>query len=144
MALVRYQGGSVRSLFDELEDLVSSSYDLVGREAGRLFPGVDIIEENDGYRIFADLPGLTKEQIEVRMDQDVLTIRGEKKRLIEKTEKERYYHFERTYGTFERSFNIPSNVHADSIEAKYSNGVLEIFLKKAEEVKPKAIEIKVN
>jgi len=144
MAIVRYQGNPMQNLFDELEDLVSSSFDMAGRQIGRMYPQVDISEDNNGYRISADIPGMNREDIRISVENGVLTISGEKKRLVEKTEKEKYYHFERNYGKFSRSFNLPLNVDPESIQAKYQSGVLEIFVKKTEESKPKSIEIKVE
>jgi len=143
MAIVRYEGGGgYRNLFHEMEDLVSSSFDLIGREVGRTFPAIDIIEENNGYLIRADLPGMTKEEIQINIENDTLTISGEKKRSVEKPEKNRYYHFERGFGSFLRSLSLPSNVDPNKIEAHYSDGVLDIFIKKTEDNRPKSIEIK--
>jgi len=143
MAIIRYRNG-MGSFFDELEDLMSSSFNLVGREVGREYPGIDIMETENHYKIFADLPGMTKNDIDINVEQDVLTVRGTKKPPVEKKEKDRFYHFERKYGEFERSFNLPSNVDSNSIEAHYTDGVLEIAIKKMDEVKPKSIEIKVE
>jgi HSP20 family protein len=145
MAIVRYEGGGgYKNLFDELEDLVSSSFDLLNRQIGSTFPPIDIIEGDDEYLIRADLPGITKEEIQINIEKDVLTISGEKKRSIETPDKNRYYHFERGFGTFLRSLNLPSNVDPNKIEAHYSNGVLDIVLKKTQENKHKSVEIKVE
>lgn len=146
MAIVRYEGGSggYRNLFDELEDLVSSSFDLVGRQIGRSFPAIDIVEEEEEYLIRADIPGMTKEEIQINIENDVLTISGEKKRSIDVPDKNRYYHSERGFGKFQRSLNLPSNVDTNNIEAHYSDGVLDVSLKKVRENRPKPIEIKVE
>jgi len=144
MSLIRYETSPITSLFDELGDLFGSTFDLSGMNiAGSLYPTVDITESDNGYRITADLPGLSKEAIKVSVEDGVLSISGEKKQESEKKEKDRYYHFERSYGKFCRSFSLPANVDNANIDAKYNNGVLEVLLKKTEEAKPKAIEVKV-
>lgn len=145
MSLVRYQAAPVASLFDGLDTLLSSGFDWTGRElAGTLYPPVDITESEAGYTIRADLPGLSREDIRVNVRDGMLSISGEKKHEIEKKEKDRYYHFERSYGRFSRSFSLPAHVDGRAIEAKYADGVLEVRLKKTEESKPKAIEVKVE
>jgi len=105
---------------------------------------VDIVEEKDAYKITADVPGMDKKDIKVEVENEVLTISGEKKE--EKTEKDknRYYHLERSYGAFSRSFKLPENVSSENIEAKYNNGVVELKLNKKEIAKPKAIEVKID
>ncbi|MCU0609606.1 MAG: Hsp20/alpha crystallin family protein [Chitinispirillaceae bacterium] len=144
MALIRYEGNPIATLFDELENMWSGGLDLPGRElAGRSFPKVDITESDKGYQITADLPGLKKEEIKVSVEENTLTISGEKKREVEK-KTDRYFHFERSFGSFSRSFTLPANVDSKNIEARYSNGVLELNLMKTEETKPKAIEVKVG
>jgi HSP20 family protein len=145
MSLIRYEASPVVTLFDELDSLLGSNFSWSGRDLeGSLYPSVDITESDTGYKITADLPGLSKEDIRVNFENDTLTISGEKKREVEKREKERYYHFERSYGKFCRAFSLPVNIDHAHIDAKFTNGVLEIHLKKTEETKPKAIEVKVS
>jgi len=133
------------SLADVLKDVATGS--RFGRVAGNCgkvnFPRVDIVEDKDAYRILADLPGLDKKDIKIEVDSNVLSISGEKTPEKKEQEKDRYYHFERTYGSFSRKFQLPENVVAENIEAKFTNGVLELTLKKIEETKPKAIEVKI-
>ena len=105
---------------------------------------MDIAESENGFRISADLPGLSKQDIKLSVEDGVLSISGEKKQEVEKKEKDRYYHFERSYGRFCRSFTLPANVDSANIDARYNNGVLEVHLRKTEEAKPKAIEVKVE
>jgi len=129
------------------------------READRLFsdfinrgifrlsdewaPGVDVIETKDEVVVRAEVPGMTKEDISVTLQDNVLTLRGEKKQ--EQAQNGATYHrVERMYGSFVRSFTLPTLVLADKVRAHYKNGVLEITLPKAEEVKPKEISITVN
>jgi len=84
------------------------------------------------------------EEIKVNFEEGVLTISGEKKREIEKKEHDNYYHFERSYGRFSRSFTLPAHVDSQNVEARYTNGVLELKLRKTEKSRPKAIEVKVE
>jgi HSP20 family protein len=107
-------------------------------------PRVDIVEDKSAYRLHADLPGMTKDDIKVAVENGVLTVSGERK--AEKREKKdgNYEYFERTYGSFSRSFNLPEHVDANAIKASYTNGVLELELPKTEKALPKQIEVKVN
>jgi HSP20 family protein len=145
MSLIRYEGSPIATLFDELDELVPGGFDWTGSAlTGTQFPKVDISETETGYVIKADLPGLAKEDIKVSVEDGVLSVSGEKKREVEKKEKNNYYHFERSYGRFCRSFTLPTHVDGKNIEAKYVNGVLEVYLKKTAESKPKALEVKVD
>jgi HSP20 family protein len=145
MSLIRYHASPIATLFDELDELVPGGFDWTGRGlTGVTYPNVDIAETETGYTIKADLPGLAREDIKVNVADGVLSVSGEKKREVEKREKNRYYHFERSWGRFCRSFTLPTHVDGNNIEAKYTDGVLEVHLKKSAESKPKAIEVKVE
>jgi HSP20 family protein len=103
-------------------------------------PSVDIAETENGYTFYAELPGLAKEDVDVTLENNVLTIRGERK--FEKDVKEENYHrVERSYGTFSRSFSLPSNVRSEACNASFRDGVLRIEIPKAEEARPRRIEI---
>jgi len=103
-------------------------------------PPVDIQETDDAYRIHAELPGMTKDDIQITLENNVLRLSGERK--FEKdTKKENYHRIERTYGTFSRSFALPTQVSSDKVEAKFENGVLSIVVPKAEQAKPRRISI---
>jgi len=103
-------------------------------------PAVDIQETDDSYRIHAELPGLTKDDIQITLENNVLRLSGERK--FEKDVKQENYHrIERTYGTFSRSFALPTQVTPDKVEAKFENGVLTIVVPKAEQAKPRRISI---
>lgn len=106
-------------------------------------PRVDVTELDDRYEVHAELPGLSKEDLSVTLEEGVLTIEGEKKRASE-TDEKAYSRTERVYGKFSRSFNLNDRVSSDKISAGYKDGVLTVELPKAEEVKPKAIEVKVS
>ncbi len=107
------------------------------------YPDVDIVENKDEIVVKAELPGMKKDDIHISYKDGVLTLEGERKK--EKEEKDVNYHrIERVYGKFCRSFQLPTVIQEDKINAEYKDGVLTIHLPKAEEAKPKEIEIKVS
>ena len=106
-------------------------------------PAVDIIEDNDNFVVIADLPGLTKKDISINIKENMLTISGERKTTA-KDEDKNYCRAERRFGTFKRSFQLTDQVVASKITASFKDGVLTVNVPKAEEVKPKEIEIKVS
>ena len=111
-------------------------------EAGEWFPSLDVTETKNDILVKAEIPGMDVKDIDISLNNDVLTIKGEKKQ--EKDEKEENYHLvERTYGTFVRSVRLPGEVKSDKISASYKNGVLNISLPKSEEAKKKEVKIKV-
>ena len=113
-------------------------------EMGAFNPRVDITEDDNNLFVHAELPGLSKEQVKVSVNEDkLLTIQGEKKK-EEKKEDKSYIRTERNYGSFTRSFSLPDYIDADNINAKFENGVLELSLKKIEPPKPKEIEVKIS
>ena len=103
-------------------------------------PGVDVVEDADAYRLYAELPGLTKEDVHVEMNENVLTLRGEK-RIERNDEGENWHRIERREGAFERSFSLAKPIKADAIKAKFSDGVLTVTVPKADEAKPREISI---
>jgi HSP20 family protein len=106
-------------------------------------PAVDFSETKDTYIIKAELPGLKKEDVKVTLNNNVLTITGEKKSEYEKKEGN-YHRIERSFGMFERSVSIPGAFKSDAIEAKYTDGLLTLTLPKTEEAKQKVIDVKVK
>lgn len=116
-----------------------------GRAAeSRLTPQFEIAETDDGYTVAAELPGLGRDNVEVVVDEGILTIRGEKK-AAEKKEGKSYLFSERAYGAFERRFSLPETVRQEAISAAYENGVLTLTLPKRPEAKkpePRQIKIK--
>ena len=97
---------------------------------GATIPPVDLVERNGGYELQAELPGLTENQIEVKLANGILTIKGEKS--SERVEDQDDYHLrERSFGSFQRSFRVPANVDADKIEAMFDKGVLKVSLPKS-------------
>ena len=106
-------------------------------------PAVDIAEEKDLFIVKVELPGINKSDVKITVQDDVLTVRGEKKQ--EKEQKESNYHrVERSYGVFQRSFTLPTSIHSERIDAEFKDGLLTINLPKVEEAKPKEIEVKVK
>jgi HSP20 family protein len=106
-------------------------------------PAVDVAEHDNEYLVKVELPGVNKDEVKITMQENILTIRGEKKQ--EKESKGSNYHrVERSYGSFQRSFTLPTSVKADKVEAAYKDGILSITLPKAEEAKPKQIDVKVK
>jgi len=107
---------------------------------GNWIPVVDMSETDTELTIRAELPGMGHEDIELNLQENVLTLKGEKKQET-KEEKESFHRLERSYGSFSRSFTLPANVKGDGVQATFKNGVLVITLPKVEEAKPKKIEI---
>jgi HSP20 family protein len=129
----------ITSLRDEMNRLFSRS---LGEPAGGQMwsPAVDVVEQPDAIVVKAELPGLRPEDIDIEIDDNVLTIRGER-RFEDKVEDGRYYRLERSYGRFQRSLGLPQGVKADDISAGFDQGVLEVRVPKADEVKPRKIAV---
>ena len=106
-------------------------------------PPIEMYEKEDKFIVKAELPGMKKEEIDISVVGDTLTIKGERKTETEVKEED-YYCCERSYGSFFRSLTVPAAVDTNKIEAAYENGVLEISLPKAPEVKSKKVEISVK
>jgi HSP20 family protein len=104
-------------------------------------PAVDVMEDKECVRITAELPGVRQEDVRLSLENSLLTIRGEKKSQVEE-KRDRAHRVERQYGSFERSFSLPSTVDVERIEARFTDGVLTVTLPKAEKAKPRQIEIK--
>ncbi len=107
-------------------------------------PSVDIEEADDRYVIKADLPGVNKKDIDVKLENGVLSIRGEKQTETESGKGTKHHRTERFHGTFARSFTLPDAVKDDQVDASYKDGVLSLTIPRAEEARPKSIDIKVN
>lgn len=113
------------------------------KEAARWSPKVDIVEKEKSYVVRAEVPGVSKEDIDIDLKDNNLVIKGEKK-FEKKDEGDNYVRVESSYGSFQRSFFIDEKVDRNKISAKYKDGVLEVTLPKKEEAAPKKIEVKVN
>ena len=106
-------------------------------------PPVDIYENGDNLVLKAELPGINPDDVEIRVEDNTLYLKGERK--FEKEVKEQSYHrVERSYGAFTRTFSLPNSVDADKVTANYKDGVLTLTMPKKEEAKPKTIKINVS
>ena len=106
-------------------------------------PTVDISETENGYEIRAELPGVSEDDVNVSVTDNVLTVKGEK-RQEEETEGKNYHRVERRYGSFQRSFTLPRHIETEAIKAEFKDGVLTLGIPKAEVAKPTEIPIAVN
>jgi len=106
-------------------------------------PAVDIYEDSEGLSLKFDLAGVEPKDVDIRFENGVLTIKGER-RLEKEEHKENYHRVELSYGTFNRSFSLPATVNADQIKAEAKNGLLSVHLPKKAEAKPKSIQVKVS
>ena len=116
---------------------------LTRRGQGGFVPPLDLSETADGYLVEVAAPGLKPEDVQITLENNVLTIKGELRQ--ESEDKQRNYHrVERRYGAFQRTITLPSTVKADAIKAELNNGILRLHIPKAEEVKPRRIDVKVG
>jgi HSP20 family protein len=104
-------------------------------------PAVDVIEHADAYEVRAELPGVARENINVEVKENRLVLSGKKEAVV-KSEEGRYRYVESRYGAFSRSFELPRNVKSDAIEATFKDGALTLRIPKADEAKPKTVEIR--
>lgn len=137
----------ILNIQDEMSRLFNAFFTRTSdRTEGRTLswsPLVDISETDDKIKVTAEVPGMKKDDIKISIQDNVLTLKGEKKQ--EKEEKDKNSHrVERAYGAFERSFSLPASVQTDKVKASYKEGVLTISLPKPEEAKPKEIDISVS
>jgi HSP20 family protein len=135
------------SLQDRMNRLFNEQFANIGSEeslaVGSFVPAVDVYEDEHAIQLKFEVPGLDEKEIDIRLENSVLTVKGERK--IEKeTKEENYRRVERRYGTFTRSFTLPNTVSSEKIHAAYDKGVLTISLPKTEAAKPKQIKIEVG
>lgn len=154
--LVRSEPARAVSPFEEMEkrfeEFFRKPFSLMGPswfprlrmfETEEISPTIDIFEEGDNIVVKAELPGMKKEDIEVNLTDNAITLSGEKKK-EEKVEKKNYYRVERSYGSFTRSLSMPSEVQPDKAKAKFKDGILEIKVPKTEEAKKKTQKITIE
>lgn len=138
MAIVRWDPfRELTQMQSQLGRLMDSMWG--GREETWL-PAVDVFDKSDAVVVKAELPGIDPDQVQIEVDENVLTIKGER-RFEEEVEDERYYRVERRYGSFQRSLALPQGAKTDEIAADYQDGVLTVTVPKSEAVKPKQIRI---
>lgn len=125
------------------QDTMTRQRGQVPLESGQWSPAVDIVEESDRILLRADLPGVEQNTIELRVDDNVLTLKGERP-LPTDLKPESVHRSERPHGTFLRSFSLPGNIDQGGIRANQRNGVLEVVLPKKQEAKARAIRVDVK
>jgi HSP20 family protein len=114
-----------------------------GGESVGWTPAADVFEDEEGLSLRFDLAGVDPKDVDIRFENGVLTVKGERK-LDHEEKRENYHRVELAYGTFTRSFSLPGTVDAEKIRAESKNGVLTVFLPKRAEAKPRAIQVKVS
>jgi HSP20 family protein len=135
----------VLSLREAMNQLVEESFvrPAAGQGGKNFVPALDLSETAEGYLVEAALPGLKPEDVEITVENNVLTIKGETRQ--ETDSKQRNFHrIERRFGAFQRTIGLPTTVKADAIKAELTNGVLRLEIPKAEEVKPRKISVNVG
>lgn len=146
MNIVRYDPfRDLRTLQDEVNRLFSGTFSRGSGQdeimRGEWSPSVDISENKDQIIVEAELPGMKPEDVNISIENNVLTIHGERK-FEKKDENDNFHRVERSYGSFTRSFTLPPTVSSETADAEFENGVLRLILTKREEAKPRRIEIK--
>lgn len=145
MALVKYAPFGDLEAFTGLEAFADRMNRLFAEPSGRPWiPAVDIVENANELIVKADVPDMKFEDIDVRMENGTLTLKGERKFEKETTEKGGWHRMERSYGTFERSFTLPDTVDAEHVKAEYTNGTLTVVLPKKEIAKPRQVKVEVK
>ncbi len=142
MSLVRYEPWNLLNQFSkEFDRRYHADRDLYGDVATSDWsPAVDIKENDTAYTLVADIPGVDPKDIDVHMEDGVLTVKGERN-LNREEEKEGYKRVERVHGSFYRRFSLPETVDAEKISAKCSDGVLEVTIPKQEKTQPRKIKV---
>ncbi len=145
MALIRWEPArELHTIQQEMNRLFGTAFDAQGASngtaPGRWIPAMDLVEEGDRFVLRADLPGTEQDAVSVELEDNVLTISGERKSEHEKRA-DGYYRIERASGSFSRSLTLPEGIDPESIEASFKNGVLEVKIPKPEQRKPRRVTI---
>jgi HSP20 family protein len=148
MAIIRWEPTrELQAVQSEMNRLFNSFFDTPTHDGvnrlRRWVPATDLVEAENEYVLRADLPGLTQADVSIELDDNVLTISGERKAEHEE-QKEGYYRLERAFGSFSRSLTLPEGVDPEAIKASFTNGVLEVRVPKPEERKPRKVAITVG
>jgi HSP20 family protein len=139
--LVRWEPfREIAGLQNEMSRFMNGLLEGNGRTNQAWVPALDVWETETEIVYALDLPGVSEEQISVELDDGALTITAERERTEEQSE-ERFYRFERRYGTFSRTFGVPQGVSEGDVSADYKDGVLEVHVRKPEQPKPKRIQV---
>ena len=133
------------TLQDQISRLLNEAFDRTSDEANLTAwaPAVDIYETEHELVVKADIPEIKPEELDIRVENNILTIRGERK-FEKEVNENNYLRVERSYGSFSRSFSLANTVNAEAIKADYKNGVLTLSIPKREEAKPKLIKVNVE
>ena len=133
----------LRGLQEEMNRVFNTNLNRGGNDLARgaWNPSVDIFENKDNIVLEAELPGMKPEDVHISIENNVLTIHGER-RFVKKDEQDNFHRVERSYGSFTRSFTLPPTVSSENVDAVFDNGVLRLTMAKREEAKPRRIEIK--
>jgi HSP20 family protein len=135
---------SLRRLSTALDEAFGTYEDDNGRTiTASWYPACDVFEDKDAIKIVAEVPGVKPGDVKLSLENNLLTIRGEKRQQAEERT-ERVHRYERSYGSFERTFALPSTVDPERIQADYENGVLTVTIPKAERARPREIPVKVS
>ena len=144
MTLVKWEPfQDLMAMQDRMTRLIDETLSRIWKEdmaQGVWSPPVDILERGDEVVLKADLPGVTQNEIDIRVEEGTLTIQGERK-FVKESPEENYVQIERPYGTFRRTFSIPRTIDQESIKASYKDGVLRIILPRKQEIQPKQIVV---
>jgi HSP20 family protein len=150
MAIIRWEPArEMHSLQSEMNRLFNNFFEpTTGGNGGnvafrRWSPAMDLVETDDHYVLKADLPGVSEGDVKIELEDNVLTVSGERKSSDEDS-KQGYYRVERSYGAFSRTLTLPEGVDAGSIDATFDRGVLEVKIPKPEQRKPRKVEISVG
>jgi HSP20 family protein len=130
----------IAALQNEMSRFMNGLLENNGPTTRHWVPALDVWESEDEIVYALDLPGIPEDKISVELDDGALTITGERERTEEESQ-DRFYRFERRYGTFSRTFGVPQGVSESDVLAEYKHGVLEVHVKKPEQPKPKRIQI---
>jgi HSP20 family protein len=142
MTLVRWKPfADVPTFHNHISRLFDDAWQRSGvTEPGSWYPGVDIAETEDEFKLMAELPGLTRDDVKITLNDNVITLRGTKQSET-KSKEDNWSHVERTYGAFERSFRLGGPVDKSKVRARFENGVLTVVLPKSEESRSREINI---
>ena len=141
MNIMRYDAfREIRTLQNEMNRLFTGATAREDFLDGEWMPKVDVFENADSFVLEAELPGMSREEFDLSFENNVLTLKGERK-FEKKEEGDNYHRIERGYGTFARSFTLPQTVTAEGANAEFENGVLRVSLPRREETKARKIEV---
>jgi HSP20 family protein len=144
MTLIKFEPiREIENLHDRIQRYFDDFSNFGFNFTENFYPRIDISEEKENLNVTAEIPGVSKENIKITLQDNILTIEGEKKKETENSDKN-FHRTERVYGSFKRSFTLPSEVDSEKVDAKFENGILNIHLNKLEQKSKtgKTIELK--